>query len=669
MTNTTSSNSDAAVRVLRSLEADSPIAQRHLQLIKLIDWIRGDGITPAVSVRRVVALLDVLDSQADLRDRFKAYWAVLIETIDLTTLLADFGFSSHPAFLSEFIDRINQKILPATPETSDACELFQLSVNNSSDASWIIALDASTLARLHTLTHLPSSELSLSMWQHELMDAITYCASQVRAIGFSPEVRLRMNKPSVQTRPFHAIAADASAFCSAFIATPHDTQNAQVSAQHLRDRLELCRQVTTEVTAHLEEHGISVSLVFRLREMRKRIVRIRELMDCLLSESPLASSQKLLSRLAVISVDQRSIRALMKDNSSLLATKMSQRSAEVGEHYITRDTAAYKIMLGKAAGGGAIISLTTLIKFMLLGASLSIFWAGFVAGINYAVTFVVVQLLHFTVATKQPAMTAPAMAAKLKDIETNTALDEFIDEVTHLVRSQMAAVIGNLALVIPCVVGISALMQLFGDTPILKHKDAIYVLDSLTLWGPTALFAALTGVLLFASSMIAGWTENWFVLHRLSSAIRYNPRITYWLGSRRAMRWSYFWRKNISGFASNVSLGLMLGLMPAFASFFGLGLEVRHITLSAGQVAAAAASLGLEVLRTPAFWWCFMALPITGFLNIAVSFYFAFRVALSAHNVGHVDRARIRSAIWERFKTRPLDYFLPARNSHVPSAP
>ena len=185
-------------------------------------------------------------------------------------------------------------------------------------------------------------------------------------------------------------------------------------------------------------------------------------------------------------------------------------------------------------------------------------------------------------------------------------------------------------------------------------------LQSLSLLGPTALFAALTGVLLFAASIVAGWTENAFVLHRLDSAMRYNPRIGAFLGAARARRWATFMRTHISGFASNISLGLMLGLLPAFAGFFGLGLEVRHVTLSAGQIAAAAASLGMPVLHQPALWWAVAAIPVIGVLNVSVSFYFAFRLALRAHSVSLGDRARIRSAIRARWRSRPISFFLPA---------
>jgi site-specific recombinase len=62
---------------------------------------------------------------------------------------------------------------------------------------------------------------------------------------------------------------------------------------------------------------------------------------------------------------------------------------------------------------------------------------------------VLIQMLHFTVATKQPAMTAPAMAAKLKDIQSDGSIQEFVDEVAHLVRSQVAAILGNVLIVFP----------------------------------------------------------------------------------------------------------------------------------------------------------------------------------------------------------------------------
>ena len=83
------------------------------------------------------------------------------------------------------------------------------------------------------------------------------------------------------------------------------------------------------------------------------------------------------------------------------------------------------------------------------------------------------------------------------------------------------------------------------------------------------------------------------------------------------------------------------------------------MTLSAGQLAAAGAALGLDAFRQPLIWWCVAAIPLIGALNLSVSFYCAFRLALQAHNVSGIDRARIRSAIWARWRSAPTSFFVP----------
>jgi site-specific recombinase len=145
---------------------------------------------------------------------------------------------------------------------------------------------------------------------------------------------------------------------------------------------------------------------------------------------------------------------------------------------------------------------------------------------------------------------------------------------------------------------------------------------------------------------------------------------TDWTRAPRADSWAKFMRKNISGFAASVSLGMMLGLIPAFSSFLGFGLELRHVTLSTGQIAAACASYGLDVLHVPelreALFWAIAGIFVIGPLNVGVSYYCAFRLALRAHNVSVGERQRIRSAVWERLNYFPLSFLWPAKEDKKP---
>jgi site-specific recombinase len=646
--------------LLAALDPQAPLAERHVWLVHWLQWLRGDSRSAPATVARLQLFMTAVEAQPALRSRLHAWWRILMQTLDLSTLLADFGFAPRTAFVSELAERLRRKLLPGTPETTDAAELFVLLRPGRFDAQWLALLDESLVRRLVDLLAAPADlDANARDWQHGVLDALTYCTAQIRANGFAPELRLRLGPDLQKSRPFHALPADVAALREVFFSPGRSDAELQAVVAPYHEHLEGCRRAVNSIYAHLDQHGISMGLVFRLRQLRARFVRVRELLDCLLAPQPSIAAVKLLTRMALLAQDSQSLRVLIAANSTLVAAKMAERSAEAGESYITRTRADYRNMLGKAMGGGAITALTTSMKFGLAGLGLSAFWGGVAASLVYAASFVVIQLLHFTLATKQPAMTAPAMAAKLKDLLPGEAVAEFVDEVTHLVRSQVAAVLGNVCLVVPGVLLVHVLMLLASGQAMLQPAEARQVLSSLSLPGPTLLWAAFTGVLLFSASLVAGWAENWFVLHRLDSALRYNPRITAALGTERAARWAGFMRHNISGLASNISLGFMLGLIPPVTAFFGLGLEVRHVTLSAGQLAAAGAALGAEVWRLPAFWWCVAAIPLIGLMNLGVSFYLAFRLALQAHSVTRADRARIRTAIWARLRQHPRSFLMP----------
>lgn len=671
-----------------ALDPDAPLAQRHLWLMDALRWVRGEALDPQASVGRVKQALALLQQDPALLARWHRWWQTFLHTVDLTPLLADFGFAPRTAFLSELGQRLRQKMLPATPETSDITDLFGLLFSNRFDVRWLQALDSRTLGDIRSvLLTLPAPEAEapppdapapnaptgrtaavISHWQAALLDALVFCVGQVSSTGFSSEIRGRMSHEDRARRAFHALPVQVEAVRRSALRHGARSGQARHEADKLRLQLDVCRVAAESVYGHLEEHGVSVGIVFRLRQLSERIVRIHQLLDCMLSDKPERATAALLADLAQLGHDNRSIRALVAHSSGLTAAKVAERSAETGERYITRNAAEYRQMLGMAAGGGALLGLTTWAKFGLGLLALSAFWSGFAAGLNYALSFVLIQLLHFTVATKQPAVTAPAMVAKLKNIQQPGAVRRFVDEVANLFRSQIASILGNVGVVIPVVLAISIALALATGQHMISPDKAAYVIGSLHLLGPSALFAAFTGALLFSSSIIAGWFENWFVYYRLDSAIRHNPRVTRWLGAQRADRWARFFRDNISGLAANISLGFMLGLVPVFAQFFGLGLDVRHVTLAAGQLAAAAAAVGPAVLSDPAFWWAAAGVAVIGPLNLVFSFYLAYRLALKAQGISDVNRGLIHLALRRRLRSHPLGFFLPPRTEAPPPA-
>ena len=316
---------------------------------------------------------------------------------------------------------------------------------------------------------------------------------------------------------------------------------------------------------------------------------------------------------------------------------------------ITRDRSEYAGMLRAAAVGGAVLAATTHLKFLVLALGLAAFWSGFWAGMNYAISFVVVQLVHGTVATKQPAMTAPAMARKLTEETGAGASDEavegFVDEVAHLIRSQAAGIFGNLAVVVPMVLLVQLAWSAAFGGPLVSQTEAEHVLESITLLGPTAFFAAFTGVLLFASSLIAGWAENWFVWHRLDSAMAWNPRLRAHLGAGA--------RAAPERLVARQRLGPRRQCLARADARHraGAGDLLRAVARGAPRHAVDRPARGGARRRRPgpapraAFWWCVAGIAVTGVLNLGVSFVLAFTVALRSRNMPPPGARRIYRAI------------------------
>jgi site-specific recombinase len=643
--------------------------ERHLWLVRLMEWLRhapasGDaadapasGTPPALL--RLRHLLNILEKNPDYRARVEALLAAFWGDIQAAGLFSDFGFGRRMALSSEIWERLRLRVLPTTPDTRELAELFGL-LFKPEDEAWLAVIDDATLARL-AAPHWHGADDPRRSWRDEMLDAVTYLVSAVRAAGFSGALRKRMSTEALANEPFRQLAATSERLRAAVLEPASADGGAALrrEAAYLRLLLDSCRNAVDSIGEHLEEYGVSVDIVYEVDQLRERVRRIEQLLDCVLSPEPARELLRLTASLVQTLGQRRGVRVLLARHYAQLSRKMAERSAESGEHYIARDRDEYRDMLRRAAGGGAVLAGTTLLKFGVLALGMTAFWSGFWAGANYALSFLLIMLAHWTVATKQPAMTAPAMAQRLGDIRSDETLESFVDDVVHLIRSQAAGIFGNLALCAPLVLGAQGLAWWLMGKPLVGVQEAEHVLHSLTLLGPTALYAAFTGVLLFASSLVAGWVENWFVFHRLDSAIAWNPGFVARLGAARARRWSLWWRHNVSGVAASVSLGMMLGVLPVLMVFVGLPLEVRHVTLSTGQLAAAAGALGWEVLHAALFWWCVAGIAVTGALNIGVSFWLAFKLAARARGVRAVDRQRIGAALLQRLRHRLPSFLWP----------
>ncbi|HMJ92011.1 MAG TPA: hypothetical protein VK530_19475, partial [Candidatus Acidoferrum sp.] len=480
------------------------------------------------------------------------------------------------------------RILPAAPTTRDLGDIFDRLFSHAGDGDWLERIDAELAAEIVSLFHHGEAE-NESGWNSlhaDLEDAMVQLAARVRVTGSLREMRCRLVKPTFRELPFQRLAP---AVESLFERGAHSAiEEFTAELNHVRGAADACDLAVDEITKQLEASGVNVGLVYDLERIRAQVRRLELLLE--VWSSPVLDAQRVLAVLADLvrqNHEHRSLKALFRQNLHLLTRSIVERTAETGEHYVARTRSEYFGMLRSALGGGAITGLTTMMKLLLGKLALAGFFKGAAFSVNYAGSFVTIQLAGFTLATKQPAATAPALARRMEELRDTERREALVDEIVCLVRSQTAAIAGNLLAVIPATLLLHWGWVMITGHASLDEAKAQKIVGSLSVLSAAWPFAIFTGFLLWLSSLFAAWIDNWFALHELRASLAYHRRVQYWLGPSRAARVALWFERNIAGLAGNISLGVMLGMIPEVAAFFGAPLDVRHVTLSTGQFAAA----------------------------------------------------------------------------------
>jgi site-specific recombinase len=600
-------------------------------------------------------LLQLAGRESETGGRLRAVLAGLLTDLDIEQMLATGGIPRRAGFIKEGYERLLAKILPRPDYQHDANTVATGVLGRRRTIAWIDLLPATDATRVAELF---GDATSTARRRPQLGAAMLTLASEAQAVGLSYEMRRRFSNTSALDSPFGRLVAAVEVF----LASTDETYLAE-----LRSCVADCQALLATIHERLEETGVSVDLFYRSERTRAQLARLLVVAGWLHHAEPLDALRGVVNGVRR-ERELRGIRALLAENMRLLSRRIAERNAETGEHYIALTRAQYRNMLAASAGGGALMTFAVYLKFGITAAHMPPFWEGLAASLNYATIFVLIALAHFTVATKQPAMTAPALAARMRDLDAPERIEDLVAEAAALVRSQVASVFGNLLAVTPGVLLIAFVWWLMAGAAPLGEEKARSILDAHSILGPSFLFAAYTGMLLWLSGLFSGWADNAFTLRQLHQAIATNRRLVHRLGEEGALKRANWWKANIAGLAGNIGLGLLLGLTPVAWAFFGVPMEVRHVTLSTGQVAVAAFTVGPSVLTTAPFLLALGGLVLIGVLNVGISFLLALLVAMRAVDISPGNRWAVYRAIRRRLFEHPGEFIWPPRDVE-PAAP
>jgi site-specific recombinase len=616
---------------------EGSFSDRVLWLEQLVDWLRHEN-----QATRVKFLVQVLERNPEWKDKTGKLIASLLQDAKLVRLFTETGVPSWMTVTHEFMSQFIRAFLPRFSDDQERSgkDAFAQIFYEDLDAEWVQALPAETWAELMKV-------LSPYLGTQAIRDKVF---SEISEAGLI----LAMKCGSIMVREDFAIRAPELGSLS-----EHPVLNLQMEFLKLKtgseepkvieDSLLQMEEVSTVVKAHLERYGVSIDLVFQRERLKQYIFRIRylyraaiairhgasdALVDGLEPETP-SDLHVLFLELVSGSATDQDFSHLVRKNLSLASKKIVDFTGSTGEHYIAHSPEEMRKLFWGALGGGVITAFAVMAKYGVDRSEWPMFLDFFYAAINYSVAFLIIHFLHFTLATKQPSMTAATLANKIHTRDGSGSGDEeFALEIKQLFRSQVVSIIGNIAAVVPVAfMADQAWNAAFGHHFFNEH-EAEHLIISVSPWRSGALiYAMMTGFLLWLAGIASGWMENATVYHRIPKLIENHKVLRKLFGEKFAASLSKAFLKNISGVTSSVSLGFLLGAWPILGRFIGLPLDIRHVTFSSGAAAAAISSVGMGSLSGLDWLEVVLGVLLIGAFNLMFSFLLALSVAVRAKEI------------------------------------
>ncbi len=610
--------------------------------------------------------LSVLEASPEVRERYRQSVTFLLRETAATSLFSQSGLPNDRGLFSEAADRFFRIVLPSPREDSDLAKLLQRMFPTQAEVDRFFNLPPELFDKIVTLAAPAEDSEAWSAPVESMLEALCLLGARVQGLGLSEKLLSRSQPGSVRDSPFYRLPRAVDALVEAV----RTREGITVAAQEWKAASKECRVELANIVKHLETKGVNLDVVYAMDVIEKSLARM-EIISGVLVAAPgpakRVTAQRLMKEVVRGRLGDRSLRNLLHNSFRLLARKIVEWAGKTGEHYIASNREEYFQMWRAALGGGLLTVGTAAIKLIVTHSHLPPFVEGFLAGLNYAVSFVLLQNYHLALATKQPSMTGAALARIIQNCRDSSRSDELVAYAARIVRTQLAAAMGNIIAVGLGSLAFSFLWKAIFGSPFLSAETAEYAVHSLNPFRTLTIFyGILTGVILWLSSLAGGWIENWAVYHQLPDAIA-EHRMGAKLHPETLARISNSLSRNIAGWGGSVALGFMLGMTPVFGKFFGLPLDVRHVTLSTGTLALGFGSLGYAAVGGWALLWACVGIAVIFVLNLGVSFYLALRLALRAQDITPADHLAIWRTFARHLRETPREFFLPSPPGATPT--
>ncbi|MCA6068036.1 site-specific recombinase [Chryseobacterium sp. RG1] len=611
-------------------------------------------------------VLNFLKSNPQLTEHFKYYIHSIFKNRPFNLSLTEANILSENSFFPELKKRVLNKILPPVENENTVWYMIDnVSLSPHKDLEFFQNLPENEVDEFLKL--LEASDFIIKpLVKKELIFAMNILSW--RATGMAMEVEVVRMAPEYRNfdNPFLALQNELEGLAEEFENNPELQLHSKDSRyKQIKIYVEQCLEFVTIAFKNSAKYGISGKINQSLLKIRQQTNRIYEIVQLLVidqDEDVFINSKQLVFNIIRYKSHKNNISELVNDSTRLISHLITNHTAETGSHYITSSRKEYMKMFYKASGGGIIVGALCVLKMLYGYFPGSDFFHAFLYSMNYAMGFVMIYLMGFTLATKQPAMTAATMTKVLSEEGGGTRNNtEFAHLVSQLFRSQFIAFVGNVLLSFPIALIIIYGLDVFTSQNMAIDRSDKLLKDLDPFKSKAILHASIAGFYLFISGIISGNIGNNSVFYQIPERIAKNLSIRKLFGKKFAKGLSKYYAKNWPGIVSNFWFGVFLGATAPVGLFLGLDLDIRHITFAAGNFALGLYGKDFSV-DSYTFWISFVTVFLIGFFNFLVSFTLSMFLAFRSRKLNFGQVSEIYKEIFRYFLKNPLRFFIPLRS-------
>lgn len=614
------------------------------------------------SIDIIEAIISHLEAFPNVREPLSYEFNEWLINSKISSNIASLGILSKQGFKEEMSNRFYNKFLPKAPQKGDFTSLFATLFPHKKDPLWVNAINDTLWAKFWS-TLLYSEALHVktqSYLFHELVYAAEILAIWIAAEEFD-EHYIRLDS-SLLTKDsaFIALQREISILSRSIQSEDAEAELTKLDFQHIDVLISQSQNQVNFLRKQSLDKGILVSLTYNLERLEQIIQRVQQCVKLIQEFDTAAFYTTLLPLFKEVvekNCSRNSLSEVLNQNIKILAKSIANNASEHGEHYITENTKEYIGMFLSASGAGIVIALMALIKITIMQSGFFPIVETIFASLNYGFGFVLIHLFGFTVATKQPAMTASTFAKAVDRADAKQAdQHKLVALFMQVSRSQFAAVAGNvtLALSVSCLIGF---IYIHNDTPILSEQELHYYTQNFNPF-PGLFYAAIAGIWLFTSGLIAGYFDNRASYLDLKSRYMHLPILKKISSESVREKIATYLHNNHGAIMGNFYFGILLGVTPFVGHMLNLPLDIRHVAFSSANLGYIVAQGELSFLD---FIVGLVFVLMIGLVNLSVSFTLALKVSLKSRDADFGNFFSFVRLLFHEAKRKPLELFFPRR--------